>query len=665
MNTNKTLAILTILIFTISILPLNIFAETDSEISLESESDIEGNLKKREIKSDIKIQAAEKFKNSDAQFKLKSENSAALEQKIIKLKECKNSDDIECKEYKENAVKYAKEYLINLIDRLIAYLNKLTAKYETSEEITENTAQLSTEEIKTLLNQLQELKTKIEKATTRDEIISLSSELKTLINQRIKINSKLYVEKLKLHRIGEIIERIEHLKIKLNSVLEELKERGSNTENSERVNELVTKFNSLIDDAKSNYYKAVDVFEQAKEIRESNPEEAKKLVLESHEKLKIAQQDLQEAHSLLVELYQMIKVKSGDIKTECWQDKPSYEPGRDLGFFIWQNSCEDNTWFLDWSGDLRNKDDLISQNIKNSEEFTIEKMKILRKEKMQLLKENLGIKERMRLKAEFDHDEEVEIESETEIEEESEISGRSIKNVLNRDSSGSDRARSIKKAIDEANYCNTSDDCINIGSACPFGCNIVVNKDKASEIKEKISNYPSTCMYQCVASDPIECVSNKCKATIKNVDTEPTNNERTNYYHITGSVTTNGKFMDIGPRRFDKKDSFKVSENKIVFDAWVGPSMDGLRFRTTGDQVTYDLMIDGKQVKELVFIGKNKKNPSEIPFTLTGKVTTTPNCKTTEVIYENTCQKRVIADDSDVATEVEVTSENEIEMVMQ
>ena len=100
-----------------------------------------------------------------------------------------------------------------------------------------------------------------------------------------------------------------------------------------------------------------------KEIRESNPEEAKKLVLESHEKLKIAQQDLQEAHSLLVELYQMIKVKSGDIKTECWQDKPSYEPGRDLGFFIWQNSCEDNTWFLDWSGDLRNKDDLISQNI--------------------------------------------------------------------------------------------------------------------------------------------------------------------------------------------------------------------------------------------------------------------------------------------------------------
>ena len=37
MNTNKTLAILTILIFTISILPLNIFAETDSEISLDIE----------------------------------------------------------------------------------------------------------------------------------------------------------------------------------------------------------------------------------------------------------------------------------------------------------------------------------------------------------------------------------------------------------------------------------------------------------------------------------------------------------------------------------------------------------------------------------------------------------------------------------------------------
>src|SRR3989344_7647218 len=98
----KKLSLLIILLFILSIIPLNSFAEKGSdkdneEVEIEQESKIElktskDDFKKREIEQEFKLKAIEKFKNAEIEFKLKSENSAELKSKIIKLKKCKDKN---------------------------------------------------------------------------------------------------------------------------------------------------------------------------------------------------------------------------------------------------------------------------------------------------------------------------------------------------------------------------------------------------------------------------------------------------------------------------------------------------------------------------------------------------------------------------------------------
>lgn len=70
----------------------------------------------------------------------------------------------------------------------------------------------------------------------------------------------------------------------------------------------------------------------------------------------------------------------------------------------------------------------------------------------------------------------------------------------------------VEKQIETANYCNTPDDCVNLGSRCPFGCDILVNKNEADIVKRKLNALPqiNRCNYNCVMPSLIECQENKC-----------------------------------------------------------------------------------------------------------------------------------------------------------
>ena len=74
----------------------------------------------------------------------------------------------------------------------------------------------------------------------------------------------------------------------------------------------------------------------------------------------------------------------------------------------------------------------------------------------------------------------------------------------------------VKDEIDAANYCTVTTDCADVGTDCPFGCNILVNASEAERIQELINDYHSgrpneECMYDCVASYGIECRAGKCE----------------------------------------------------------------------------------------------------------------------------------------------------------
>jgi len=73
---------------------------------------------------------------------------------------------------------------------------------------------------------------------------------------------------------------------------------------------------------------------------------------------------------------------------------------------------------------------------------------------------------------------------------------------------------SVENAIEDANYCETVDECVDIGSYCPFGCTILVNEAEADRIERKIEAWdavhPGQCMYDCVAISGYDCAEGKC-----------------------------------------------------------------------------------------------------------------------------------------------------------
>jgi hypothetical protein len=72
----------------------------------------------------------------------------------------------------------------------------------------------------------------------------------------------------------------------------------------------------------------------------------------------------------------------------------------------------------------------------------------------------------------------------------------------------------VQKEIDEANYCSTADDCVLVGSKCPFDCYIYANKTEADRIKGLVDGFESTCQYSCLQSFGVTCTEEKKCAPI-------------------------------------------------------------------------------------------------------------------------------------------------------
>lgn len=69
----------------------------------------------------------------------------------------------------------------------------------------------------------------------------------------------------------------------------------------------------------------------------------------------------------------------------------------------------------------------------------------------------------------------------------------------------------IQQQLDDANYCDVKEDCILVGSKCPFGCYIYANTKETARIQALTDGYESQCVYKCSANFGVDCVSHKCE----------------------------------------------------------------------------------------------------------------------------------------------------------
>ncbi|MGV8162044.1 MAG: hypothetical protein ACP5N2_01780 [Candidatus Nanoarchaeia archaeon] len=71
--------------------------------------------------------------------------------------------------------------------------------------------------------------------------------------------------------------------------------------------------------------------------------------------------------------------------------------------------------------------------------------------------------------------------------------------------------KQVRKQLDSANYCKVSSDCVNIGPACPFGCQVYVNKLEEIRAERLLDAYNSKCVYGCLPCEEVECQAGKCQ----------------------------------------------------------------------------------------------------------------------------------------------------------
>lgn len=71
----------------------------------------------------------------------------------------------------------------------------------------------------------------------------------------------------------------------------------------------------------------------------------------------------------------------------------------------------------------------------------------------------------------------------------------------------------VARSIDAANRCEVAEDCVDVGSACPFGCAIYVHRAEAEQIRAELERWGrsrGTCAYDCAPVSGVVCEARRC-----------------------------------------------------------------------------------------------------------------------------------------------------------
>jgi hypothetical protein len=69
----------------------------------------------------------------------------------------------------------------------------------------------------------------------------------------------------------------------------------------------------------------------------------------------------------------------------------------------------------------------------------------------------------------------------------------------------------VREEIRKANTCATVADCEDVGSHCPYGCNVLVNRTHAEHIRQLLRRSSNnTCQYDCAQLLSIACEAGVC-----------------------------------------------------------------------------------------------------------------------------------------------------------
>jgi len=238
----------------------------------------------------LAAQAQEKAKEARNRFR---EARAKVQERKDALAACKGDESEDCVKKREEGKQDAITALQNAVDSAIAELEKVKARIEESEDLTEEEAQRLTAGLDEKLAKLEEVAQQIDnlnEESTKEEVKAAAQNLRSVLKE-IKQGAKDTAGKLVNARIGRVVVRARHLEDNLNKVLERAENAGMDTS---VLSGLVDEFNRQLDDAQAAYEQA------AQDWRGQKPEAAR-------ESMQKATQLLKQAHETLKEIFHELK----------------------------------------------------------------------------------------------------------------------------------------------------------------------------------------------------------------------------------------------------------------------------------------------------------------------------------------------------------------------
>lgn len=516
-------------------------------------------------------------------YKDKKEKFIAVKDK---LKKCSGNKTDECIEYERLAINYSKEYIINGARMAIEHLTKIKSSVESADGMDEDRANEIISLIDSMISELNAAISKVEAAETKDDVIDAAKEI-SKIWTKIKHVKEIHAARVINAATWNIIKKSEMLEKRLAAALLRLNKTGKNIDD---INQKIDDFSEKISTAKEKYNEAENLLNKAKNITEENggnmTDEARELVKQAKESMNAAHNNIKEAYKILASILREINAAGGAVKAESDDDYEveENESGED-------DDDNDDT-------NLPPAQNVTDTTLETIDLSTIDSADCWKNKPAYTPGENKGYFIWQGTCANFWW---------------IDWSGDTKKDISKLIKCIKERRKSITTSADVLTL-----DIEAVEDAVETAEEIV---NEAEEDKENESTNKTFCS---------ELTLEQFKELKKKL-----------LYPVEGNIKSNGKIFDVGTRRFDGNDRLKFKDNEISFKAKVGPNFDGIFFRTTGDKVTFDLTYDGEKSTELVYIGKEKENPSSNPFELDGTTAKGPTCRSSYMIYNKRCTNRI------------------------
>ena len=212
-------------------------------------------FRERAITAERLAKAKEKYADAQEDFAnlqkaYDKRRNDLVEQKQLRERYCReNPDSARCDEATTEVVNTGKNFLEDATLRAIKHFEKLQAKIESSDDISEERAQAMLTELDGIIMRLTDLLNDIRVAESRERLNELAKDLRELWNN-VKYKGVVQANKVIQSKLSDLIKRADYTGERIDSAIAELENNGVDVS---ELNELLEKYYDFIAKARSFY----------------------------------------------------------------------------------------------------------------------------------------------------------------------------------------------------------------------------------------------------------------------------------------------------------------------------------------------------------------------------------------------------------------------------